>query len=205
MPLPLLKLDPETDSGLFFFFPISQRFPLNLAPPTSLFFPCSTNCKHSYSKAAIIDLINSKEKRCPVSGCMKEVTKSSIKENKSLNKQVQQHKRRMEAKEESRRATQNAGAAIIDWGEIKPLIDSESCHFSSMWVSFSGVFSSGRLFTFSLSTSPRDYSILLSLSLSRLNLYSSPMFLFHFSNWLLRFLRCCLIDDLSASGKNVCF
>ncbi|KGB74873.2 hypothetical protein CNBG_0711 [Cryptococcus deuterogattii R265] len=66
-----------------------------------------TKCSHTYSKAAIYDLIDSAKKqrrsaKCPVTGCSVTIEKSDLKPNPSMQKRANEFARRQQDKDDER-------------------------------------------------------------------------------------------------------
>lgn len=77
----------ELDTKSRLLCPISrERFvhPVRKWSP-NCFMTCSKECKHTYSRDAIINLIGSNRSvKCPVKGCNKNVTKNSLEDDEEM-------------------------------------------------------------------------------------------------------------------------
>ncbi|WWC62469.1 uncharacterized protein I303_105065 [Kwoniella dejecticola CBS 10117] len=81
----------------------NYRCPITLMPYEDA--TTSVKCGHHYSRAAIVDLIESARKakrpsKCPVTGCQALLDKTDLKPNPSLQKRTDEHQKRMRRRED---------------------------------------------------------------------------------------------------------
>ncbi|WWC70676.1 uncharacterized protein I206_104627 [Kwoniella pini CBS 10737] len=83
----------------------SYRCPITLMPFVEA--TTSSKCGHNYSRAAIVDLIETSRKakrapKCPVTGCQAVLDKTDLKPNPSLQKRCDEYQKRLQRREDER-------------------------------------------------------------------------------------------------------